>query len=192
MDDMGARLERESERVTLAPGAETRLFERRRRRERNRRAGALVVGLSVTVAIAVFALQGASVVDDGGQTGFGSPSPGANNAIAGSYTTRLPGTDPSVSRFGLGGSYTMRLRPSGILLLSVPPRFQPEGLSSILFRLSGNLFTTNAFTNLDCRNAVGTYRWSLENGVLRFDPVDESCEIRRVLFSSRPWTSSSV
>lgn len=192
MDDMRARLERESERVALAPGAETRLFERRRRRERNRRAGALVVGLSVTVAIAVFALRGTSVVHNGGQTGFGSPSPGANDAIAGSYTVRLPETDPSVSRFDLAGSYTLRLRPSGILLLSVPPGFQPEGLSSILFRLSGNLFTTNAFANFDCRNEVGTYRWSLANGELRFVPVDEPCEVRKVLFSSRPWTSSSV
>lgn len=189
---MRARLERESERVTLAPGAEARLFERRRSRQRNRRAGALVVGLSMTVAIALFALQGASVVEDGGRAGFGSSGPEANDAIAGSYTVRLPGTDPSAARFGLEGSYTLRLRPSGILLLSVPPGFQPEGLSSILFRLSGNLFTTNAFANFDCQNAVGTYRWSLENRELRFVPVDEPCEVRKVLFSSRPWTSSSV
>jgi len=191
MDDIRERLERESERVTLAPGARARMLERRRRRERSRRASALAVGLSVTLAIGVFALQGARVVRDGGETDLGTPGPGANDAIAGTYTTRLPVSDPDISRFRLEGSYTMRLRPSGVLLLSVPPGFEPQGTPSILFRLSGNLFTTNAFLNFDCRHAFGTYRWSLQDDVLEFVPVDEPCEVREALFSSRVWRSSS-
>ncbi len=186
MSDLRDRLERESRRVMLPPGAHARLLERRQRRERNRRVAALGVGLVLTAGIFILTFQGGRIVGDRSRPAATPPDP-SYEEIAGTYTTELSRKDPSVSRFGLEGSYTMRLRPSGVLLVSVPPGFQLQGTSSILFRISGNLFSTNAFANFDCRNTIGTYRWSIEGGNLVFIPADEPCEAREVFFSSRPW-----
>jgi hypothetical protein len=83
----------------------------------------------------------------------------------------------------------MRLRPDGVVLLSVPQGFGREGPSpsGISFRLSGNQFTTNAFINLTCPQSVGVYRWELMGRRLTFMPLEEDCEVRRVLFASEPW-----
>jgi hypothetical protein len=109
--------------------------------------------------------------------------------IAGTYTVTLPNDDPRVHDNGLAGRYTMRLRPDGVVLLSVPQGFGREGPSpsGISFRLSGNQFTTNAFINLTCPQSVGVYRWELMGRRLTFMPLEEDCEVRRVLFASEPW-----
>ncbi len=186
MSDLRSQLERESQRLMLPSGAHARLLERRRRRERNRRVSALGVGLTLAAGLILLTFQGTRIVGD-------RPGPAATlpdrfyEEIAGTYTTELSRKDPGVSRFGLAGSYTMRLRPNGVLLVSVPPGFGLQGTSSILFRLSGNLFSTNAFANFDCRNTVGTYRWFIQGRRLIFTPADEPCEAREVFFSSRPW-----
>ncbi len=159
MSDLRDRLERESRRVMLPPDAHARLLERRQRRERNRRVVALGVGLALTAGIVIFTVQGARFVGDRSRPAA-TPHDRFYEEIAGTYTTVLSRKDPGVSRFGLEGRYTMRLRPSGVLLVSVPPGFELQGTSSILFRISGNLFSTNAFANFDCRNTIGTYRWS--------------------------------
>lgn len=190
MSDIRDRLARESERVTLAPDAAERMFERGRRRERTRRATALVVGLSITIVIVGFAIQAVRVTRDATVPASLGPSVESYDEIAATYTVWLSASDADVARLGLEGSYTMRLRPSGVMLLSVPPDFPVQG-TSIVFRTSGNLFTVNAFANLDCKNTVGTYRWSLDAGVLTFSPVDEPCEVREVLFASKPWRTAS-
>jgi hypothetical protein len=192
MGDLRDRLERESERVRLAPGAADRMFERGRRRERTRRGAALVVGLSLTVTIAVVAIQAAQAPREIGTPVTPGPDTTGNEVIAGTYTIELPESDADVSRLGLEGSYTLRLRPNGVLLLSVPERANIEGTSSVLFRLSGNVFTTNVFSNFECAEGVGTYAWSLVGGELRFAPIDEPCELRAVILASRPWIADST
>jgi hypothetical protein len=113
--------------------------------------------------------------------------------IAGTYTVTLSNEDPQVEQNGLAGTYTMRLLPDGVMLLSVPEGFGREGPSpsGISFRLSGNQFTTNAFVNFTCPGSIGVYRWQLEGSRLTFTPLQEDCGIRQVLFSSQPWRVQS-
>jgi hypothetical protein len=191
MSDLRDRLQREGERVRLMPGAAERLFERRRRRERARRRAALVVGMSLTVAIGVVAIQIARAPGHD-RTPLAPGPTDAYGSIAGTYSTVLPADDPDVARLGLEGTYTLRLRPNGVLLLSVPPSSGVEGTSSVLFRLSGNVFTTNVLSNFECAEGVGTYRWSLIGGELVFAPLDDPCEIRAVVLSTQPWLVEST
>jgi hypothetical protein len=184
MSELRERLERESERVTLDPGADVRLWDRRRRLERRRRTSALAVGAATALVVVVASVQGLRVTGDGR-----SPAPPGSTAgydeIAGSYSTELP-VDLRVEGLRLGGRYELRLLPSGSLLLSVPPDFE-QAVGSVVFRLSGNIFTTNAFANYSCPGTVGTYRWFLDGDVLRFVPLEEPCELRGAVFSTRPW-----
>jgi hypothetical protein len=191
MSDVKRALEREGERFELAPGGMERLFDRRRRKQRNQRIGAAAAALVVTagMGLAVLGLRGL-----GGETRPGAtPTIGPDRVlyleIAGTYAVTLTSEDPRVQEHSLAGKYTMRLLPDGVVLLSVPEGFGREGPSpsGISFRLSGNQFTTNAFINLTCPQSVGVYRWELTGRRLLFTPLQENCEVRRVLFSSQPW-----
>ena len=189
MSELRDRLDRESERISLAPGADVRLWERRHRLERRRRVSALALGAIVALLVIVVSLHGLVVSGDGR-----SPAPpgstGGYAEIAGTYTTRLP-EDLVVAGQRLGGPYELRLLETGSLLLSVPPDFE-QAVGSVVFRLSGNIFTTNAFANYSCPGTVGTYRWSLDGDALRLVPLDEPCELRGAVLSTRPWQVAGV
>lgn len=196
MSDVRRALERAGERFELAPGGLDRLLDRRSRRQRNRRIGAVVVALVIgTAGIGgtVMTLRGVGDQTGPATTPSIGPAPQRYTQIAGTYTLTLPKDDPRVQELGLAGRYTMRLLPDGVMLLSVPGGFGGEGPSpsGISFRLSGNRFTTNAFVNFTCPGSVGVYRWELDGGRLTFAPLQEGCEIRRVLFSSQPWRVQS-
>ena len=97
-----------------------------------------------------------------------SPSgPVSYPQIAGTYTVTLDPSDPAVARDGLGGSWTMRLQPDGLVLLSPPSTYAAgsDALTGVAFSLEGDRFRTNLFYNDAC-NAVGTYTWSLQGGRL--------------------------
>jgi hypothetical protein len=191
MPDFRQDLERKSERFELAPGGLDRLFERRRRKQRNQRirAGAAALVLTAGMGLAIMGLRGLGTESRPAAT----PSIGPNRPlyleIAGTYTVTLSEDDPQVRDNGLAGRYTMRLLPDGVMLLSVPETFGGEGPSpsGISYRLSGNQFTTNAFVNFTCPGSVGVYRWQLQGSRLIFTPLQEECEVRRVLFASKPW-----
>ncbi len=191
MPDFRQDLERKSERFELAPGGLDRLFERRRRKQRNQRirAGAAALVLTAGMGLAIMGLRGLGTASRPAAT----PSIGPNRPlyleIAGTYTVTLSEDDPQVRDNGLAGRYTMRLLPDGVMLLSVPETFGGEGPSpsGISYRLSGNQFTTNAFVNFTCPGSVGVYRWQLQGSRLIFTPLQEECEVRRVLFASKPW-----
>ena len=191
MSEFRQDLERKSERFELAPGALDRLFERRRRKQRNQRIAAGAAALLVTagMGLAIIGLRGLGTETKPAATPSTGPNPPLYLEIAGTYTVTLPNDDPRVHDNGLAGRYTMRLRPDGVVLLSVPQGFGREGPSpsGISFRLSGNQFTTNAFINLTCPQSVGVYRWELMGRRLTFMPLQEDCEVRRVLFASEPW-----
>jgi hypothetical protein len=196
MSDVRRALERAGERFELAPGGLDRLLDRRSRRQRNRRIGAVVVALVIgTAGIGgtVMTLRGVGDQTGPATTPSIGPAPQRYPQIAGTYTLTLPKDDPRVQELGLAGRYTMRLLPDGVMLLSVPGGFDGEGPSpsGISFRLSGNRFTTNAFVNFTCPGSVGVYRWELDGDRLTFAPLQEGCEIRRVLFSSQPWRVQS-
>jgi hypothetical protein len=191
MSDVKRALEREGERFELAPGGMERLFDRRKRKQRSQRIGAVAAALVVTagMGLAVLGLRGLTTQTRPGATPTIGPDRVLYLEIAGSYAVTLSNEDPRVQEHGLAGKYTMRLLPDGVMLLSVPEGFGREGPSpsGISFRLSGNQFTTNAFINLTCPQSVGVYRWELTGRRLLLTPLQENCEVRRVLFSSRPW-----
>ena len=111
--------------------------------------------------------------------------------IAGTYTVSLDPSDQAVERDGLGGMWTMRLQPDGLVLLSPPSTFAPgaAGLTGIAFSLEGDRFRTNLFYNDYC-SSVGTYTWVLQAGRLSLTPVDDTCSIRRTLLATTPWLTS--
>jgi hypothetical protein len=196
MSDVKRALERGEERFELEPGALERLFNRRRRKQRNQRVGAAVVALVIATAgmgLAVLGLRGLGSQPRPAAPPTTGPGPQLYVEIAGTYSVTLSNEDPRVQEHGLAGRYTMRLLPDGVILLSVPESFGGEGPSpsGISFRLSGNQFTTNAFVNFTCPGSVGVYRWQLAGSRLTFTPLEEDCEIRRVLFTSQPWVVRS-
>jgi hypothetical protein len=111
--------------------------------------------------------------------------------IAGTYTVSLDPSDQAVERDGLGGMWTMRLQPDGLILMSPPSRFVPGagGLTGIAFSLEGDRFRTNLFYNDYC-SSVGTYAWSLQAGRLSLTPVEDTCSIRRTLLATTRWLTS--
>lgn len=191
MPDFRQDLERKSERFELAPGGLDRLFERRRRKQRDQRirAGAAALVVTAGMGLAIVGLRGLGTETRPAATPSIGPNPPMYLDIAGTYTVTLSDDDPQVHDNGLAGRYTMRLLPDGVMLLSVPETFGGEGHlpSGISYRLSGNQFTTNAFVNFTCPGSVGVYRWQLDGNRLAFMPLQEECEIRRILFSSEPW-----
>jgi hypothetical protein len=111
--------------------------------------------------------------------------------IAGTYTVSLDPSDKAVERDGLGGMWTMRLQPDGLVLLSPPSTFASgtAGLTGIAFSLEGDRFRTNLFYNDYC-SSVGTYTWALRAGRLALTSVDDTCAIRRTLLATTPWLTS--
>ena len=188
MSDLRRDLETKSERFDLAPGALTRMFERRRRKQRNLRirAGVLslvVAGFSTWGAVSAFRDIGAT------QPGTSQADRRSYGQIAGTYSKTLTNEDPVVRANDMAGTYTMQLRRDGVMLLSIPPGFTAEGSSpsGISFRLSGDRFTTNAFVNLTCEKTVGLYEWDLREDRLTLIALQDPCEVRVALFGTTPW-----
>jgi hypothetical protein len=183
MADLRQMLERESERVSLRPGAAERMFERGRRRERNRRAGALVIGTAILAGVLAIVWSGLGLPSDVTPTPV-APSPAPS--LPGTYTTRLPADDEIVRRLGMNGEYTLGLSADGGLTLSGPREFDLPG-EPVTFETAGQRFTTDLFVGSGC-DAPGTFRWTAVDGSLRFIEVDDDCEQRVALLGSRPWS----
>ena len=183
MSDLHDLLERESERFTFPVGAAERMFERGRRRARNRRIAALGVG--AILFLAVLAILRSSLPGDRAPQPA-TPTPTDPGSVAGTYTVRLSADDPRIERLGLAGRYEMRLHADGVLELTSPKPFDLPG-DPITFDVSNGEMTTDALVGAEC-DAPGTYGVGLRAGTLTFVPVDEPCELRRLLFASGPWT----
>lgn len=184
MTDLRLRddLERESHRVTLAPGAAERMFERRDRADRRRRVATTVVGLALmagVIALVATAFLGRNR-DRDLVTG---PS-----AVAGTYETRLPSRDADVTRLGVAGTFRLRLTEDGALEINGPWDVDLPG-PPVTFSVAGHELTTDLFVGHGC-NTEGTYRWTLGEGVLTLSPLGDACEIRSVLLATRAWTTT--
>lgn len=184
MAELHDLLERESERYALPEGAGERMFERGRRRERNRRLAALSVGVILFVAMLAIVRSGLPVGDREPRPAV--PAPINPRSIAGTYSVRLGSEDPGVGGL-LEGRFEMRLRADGAMDLTSPKRFDLPG-DPITFEIHEGLLTTDALVGSGC-DAPGAYRVGLDAGTLAFVPVDEPCELRRVLLATRAWTS---
>ena len=179
-------LERESERVALPADAADRVFERGRRRARNRRAAALGVG--ALLFLVVISVIRAAVPDREPQPAV--PTPTSPRSVAGSYSAVLPDSNEAVARLGLTGRYTMGLAAEGTLELSGPKAFDLPG-APITFDVRRGRFTTDAFVGTGC-DGPGTYRVTLDGGLLTLVPIDDPCEVRRVLLASQPWATRTA
>jgi hypothetical protein len=173
--------------------------EARARRRGGIGASTLVLAAAIVVAAIILRISDPRLSGEAG--GSGSPSPVASSSpspspsapatypeIAGTYVAMLDAADAAVKRDALGGEWTMRLQPEGVVFLSPPATFVPgaSGLSGIAFSLVGDRFRTNLFYNDYC-NSIGTYAWSRAGNKLTFTLVDDTCSIRRTLLATTPW-----
>jgi hypothetical protein len=166
---------------------------RGRRRRRARRASLIAGTVAALAVVGVAVPQVTGLVQRiqhpavrQGQT-F---TPGPDAVIAGSYTSTLGASSRVIRANGMAGTWTLRLKANGVLMLSAPRSFRGD-LVSIAFRVQGERFTTNAFVNDPrCSNDVGVYRWQRAGATLVFTPVSDTCALRKALFSSEPWHTS--
>ena len=179
MADLRDLLEREGERFQLPPGAHNRMRERGRRRSRNRRLSAIAVGVVVAGIVAVIL----HLVTPADRT---EPVPANRQSVAGSYAMRLTKDDPGVALVGMAGRYRLRLSTSGSLELTGPPQFDLPG-DPIRFDVDRGVLTTDAFVGSRCK-ATAAYEVHADAGLLRLAPVQEGCELRRVILATHPWT----
>jgi hypothetical protein len=183
MADLHDLLERESERYTLPAGAAERMFERGRRRARNRRLAAVAVGAVLFVATLAILRSGLP----GGEREPRPAAPVTARTVAGTYTVRLTPEDPGVQLLHMEGRFKMRLFANGSLELRSPRRFDLPG-DPITFEIRRGQLTTDALVGSECEGP-GTYRVSLDAGTLTLVPIEESCDLRRIVLASRPWTA---
>ncbi len=185
MADLHDLLERESEQYTFPVGGAERMFERSRRRERNRRLAAIGVGAILFLAVLAIIRSGLPVAEPQRPA---VPIPVTPRSVAGTYSVELSrDEDIDVRRLDLDGLFEMRLDRDGSMQLSSPLGYDLPG-TPITFTIERGVMTTDALIGTACE-APGRYRLSLEGEILSLRPVDEPCELRRVLLSSRPWTA---
>jgi hypothetical protein len=158
-----------------------------------------LLGAAVVIAVAIawrFGIAVPATAPGSSGAATSSPSPLASaaptyDAIAGSYVVTLDPADSTVSKYGLGGAWTMRLASDGEVFLSPPASFGSgtSSLSGIAFTIAADRFRNNIFYNDYC-SSIGTYTWSIQGGRLVFAPVEENCPIRQALLSTTPWRTS--
>jgi hypothetical protein len=200
--DRRLRDELERQAAAIEPDVERHLgaVEARARRRGGIGAPTLVLATAIVVAAILLRVPDPRLGEPGSS---GSPSPTASSLslpsqsapatyseIAGTYLTTLDAADAAVRRDALGGEWTMRLEPDGVVLLSPPASFVPgaSGLSGVAFSLVGDRFRTNLFYNDYC-SSIGTYAWSRAGGNLTFTVVDDTCSIRQTLLATSPWAT---
>lgn len=185
MADLHELLERESERYTLPDDTAERMFERGRRRARNRRLA--TIGVSAVLFVGIVAILRSSLPGADRE-----PSPADRitpRSVAGTYVVRLSPEEPGVQLLQMEGRFEMRLSADGVLRLTSPRGFDLPGKPST-FEINQGKLTTDALVGSECE-APGTYRLNLDAGVLTLVPIDESCELRRIVLASRPWTATA-
>jgi hypothetical protein len=183
MADLHDLLERESERYTLPHGAAERMFERGRRVARKRRL--TTIGVSAVLFVGVLAILRSSLP---GTDREPKPAvPVTRRSVAGTYAVRLGPEDPGVQLLHMEGRFELHLSADGVLKLTSPRRFDLPGDPST-FEINEGRLTTDALVGSECE-ASGTYRLSLDTGLLTLVPIEESCELRRIVLASRPWTA---
>ena len=182
MSDLRDLLERESERFTLPHDTAKRMFERGERRARSRRI--IAIGVSAALFVGMLAILRSSLpVADRER----DPAVMTRRSVAGTYEVSLTPEDPGVQLLHMEGRFEMHLSAEGALTLTSPERFDLEGDPST-FEITRGGLTTDAFVGSECE-APGTYRLSLDAGLLTLVPIEESCELRRIVLASRPWTA---
>lgn len=117
-------------------------------------------------------------------------APAAPAAITGDYTVTLaladvPTAMPDSMRQQLVGTWVVALHDGGHFVVTQNGREVVDGPYSV----SGNQFTLGAGDRgpYACRMA-GTYTWQMNNGQLALTRVQDTCDGRVVVLSTRPLT----
>jgi len=189
-----SELHREAERID--PDVEqnlTRVLGRSRRGSAG--LGSLALVAAAVIAVVLFLrFQMDSRPGPGIEPSGLHPSPVTDESVAGSWTVTL-GDEPGVASQGLGGTWVMRLEPNGSIELVAPATFHPpSGAVSpgAVYVIQDGTFVTSLLArdfSATCAGS-GTYGWSLSEAELTFAFDQDTCEPRRTLLTSRPWTSS--
>jgi hypothetical protein len=202
--DRRLRDELRQEADAIEPDVERHLgaVEAGARRRSGLGASTLLVAAAIVVAAIILRFPGgfgsgpaglpsSSVAPSIGVSAASPSTPASYPQIAGTYTATLDPSDVTVKKDGVGGTWTMRLEPTGAVLLSPPASFAPgaNGLSGVAFSLDADRFRTSLFYNDYC-SSVGNYVWNLAAGALTFTSVDDTCSIRKTLMTTTPWLAS--
>jgi hypothetical protein len=198
MDELKDQLRRRRDEVRPDPGAFERLIARRRRRDALRRGTVIAVAFSITIAGSVLVLQAfgggarrpaASVT----ATPQGIVSPPPARLLHGAWSTTLTNAMPGVRPQRLAGTYRLTFGTGGSLNLQgsggAIPSVGRQARGS--FRIVGGGFqiATNLLASV-CGGSTGTYSWTEHVGHLTLAVVNDSCTVRRTLFSSSDWNSA--
>jgi hypothetical protein len=181
MSDLRDLLERESERYTLPHDTAKRMFERGERRARSRRI--MTIGVSAALFVGMLAILRSSLPDADRER---DPAVMTRRSIAGAYEVGLTSEDPGVQLLHMEGRFEMRLSADGDLTLMSPKGFELPGDPST-FEIRESRLTTDALGS-ECE-APGTYRVSVDAKLLTLAPLEESCELRRIVLATHPWAA---
>jgi hypothetical protein len=160
---------------------------RGRRRRRVRRVAAGALALAALVGAVVIVPKALDAVRSFGETKPASPQQ-LLRQIAGTYTIEVDRADSAVEEFDLAGAWTIRLLPTGAMMITPPPAYirawdQPTG---DVFTVAADTIRTNALSRL-CTSRIGTYTWFLHDERLTLAPVTDDCAARRALFTNTTW-----
>ena len=197
--DRRLREELRHEADAIEPDVERQLgaVEAGARRRNGIGASWLLLAAAIVIAAIILRIPNGQDTGPAGRGPSVAPSPGVSASpptlaaypqIAGTYAATLDPANAIVKADGVGGSWTMRLDPTGAVVLSPPSSYLPgaNGLLGTGFSLDGDRFRTDLFYG-DCYHSVGKYVWNLAAGRLSFTSVDDNCSIRKTLLTSTPW-----
>ncbi|MGN6574735.1 MAG: hypothetical protein ACTHKG_03530 [Nocardioides sp.] len=187
------RLREGTQRATdgLAPDVERHLHQamrRGRRRVVHRRIAGTVSVAAAVVAVAVVAPRVPGTLRDAPRP-LDQPDRPAPTArvLTGTATTVLSPAPGPVDDYGMAGRWTLQLDAAGAAELTAPASFQGS-TDSVAFQADGSRFRTNAFVNDLCGEMpAGTYRLTRDQDTWTFAVVDDDCDVRVALLTSRPW-----
>jgi hypothetical protein len=188
MDELKDRLRRRRDEVRPDPGAFERLAARRRRRDALRRGAVIAVAFSITIAGAVLVLQafGGGARRPAASVTARTVSPPPARLLRGAWSTTLTNAMPGVRAQRLAGTYRLTFGSGGRLNLRVSggaiPSVGRQARGSFHIVGGGFQIATDLLASA-CGGTTGTYSWSERVGSLSLTPVNDSCAVRRILFS---------
>jgi hypothetical protein len=156
------------------------VWQRRRASIRRRIAVTVLAGAAAAATVVVtapFAIE---------QLSEREPFAPAGGDLIGTYRVQVGASDDA----DLAGTWRITLGTGGVVTAQPPESFAAETLNPGSYTTIDGVVETNLFVHLPgCQipgALVGRYQWSTYDDVVRFRPVDDACEPRRVLFSA-PW-----
>ncbi len=151
---------------------------------RRRAAGVLALGGLALAAVVL----GPRALDTGGTDGR-APAPSPSVRFAGFFNTDLAEAGEPLASAGLSGRWMLAFRGDGQVGWRAPRRSGLfEGLPLDTFEASGRRIVTNLFSAALCDGGPpATYAWSRVGSTLTFVAVDDTCELRRAVLTTRDW-----